>query len=77
MSAFYLQIVKYPTLTSTRAESTTQNVPDLPIPALQCMIGGPVSVLSADGMAPDCLTAYRNARNDSEFCGIPKSGQST
>lgn len=33
--------------TKTRHESTKQNVPDRPIPALQCTMAGPTSALSA------------------------------
>lgn len=67
-------------LTRTSAESTRQKVPDLPIPALQCMTGGPWVLLirsAVDGITPDCLTAYKKERNASEFLGIPKSGHAT
>ena len=50
-------------------------MPDRPMPALQCIIGGPCSEPSlVVGMTPLSLTAYRNDRNDSESLGIPKSG---
>ena len=39
-------------ITNTKQQSTRQNVPDLPIPALQCTTAGPTSELNA----PESLT---------------------
>lgn len=51
-------------LTRTKAESTRMKVPERPIPALQCITGGPHTLElgvsedpSADGITPDCRTA--------------------
>ena len=57
-------------LTRTREESTKQKVPDLPIPALQCITAGPTSGSSA----PASLTAYRKFRKAIGDVGTPKSG---
>src|SRR5882724_9933567 len=58
--------------TITRHESTRHNVPERPIPALQCMTGGPKSFISK---APESLTACKYSRKESGLSGSPKSGQ--
>lgn len=58
-------------LTSTRQESTRQNVPERPIPALQCTTGGPTFELRA----PDSRTVKRKSKNAEGDSGTPKSGQ--
>ena len=58
-------------LTLARQTSTTQNVPDRPIPALQCTTAGPTSGSST----PELRTAIRNSRKTLGVWGTPKSGQ--
>lgn len=57
-------------LTSTRQTSTRANVPERPMPALQCTIAGPTS---AD-KTPDWRTSNRKSRKASGDSGTPKSG---
>jgi hypothetical protein len=54
-------------------ESTKQKVPDLPIPALQCMTSGPAS----ESKAPDSRTAIKKLRKATGDEGTPKSGHVT
>lgn len=58
-------------LTSTTHESTKENVPERPIPALQWTTAGPWSIPSA----PDSRTLKRKLRKDAGDSGTPKSGQ--
>jgi len=58
-------------LTRTRQASTRQNVPDRPMPALQCITGGPWTVVSR---APAPRTAHKKSRKAPGEVGTPKSG---
>lgn len=57
-------------LTSTKQESTRQKVPERPIPAEQCTIGGPTS----SSNTPAFLTRFKKSKNFVGEQGTPKSG---
>ncbi|KNC21049.1 hypothetical protein FF38_11204 [Lucilia cuprina] len=52
-------------------QSTKQNVPERPIPALQCTTAGPTS----GSKAPESRTCLRNCKKATGELGMPKSGQ--
>lgn len=58
-------------LTNTKQQSTKQNVPERPMPALQCTTAGP----SLGSKAPDARTSLRKYKNATGELGTPKSGQ--
>ena len=57
-------------LTKTRQVSTSEKVPERPIPALQCTTAGPWS----ESREPDSRTLNRKLRKDAGDSGTPKSG---
>lgn len=57
--------------TSKRQVSTRQNVPERPMPALQCTTTGPWS----EFRQPDSRTLNRKLRKEAGDSGTPKSGQ--
>lgn len=57
-------------LTNTKQQSTKQNVPERPMPALQCTTAGP----TLGSKAPESRTCLRNCKKATGELGMPKSG---